>query len=64
MENNEIITLYPVASLKTVTLTETKWSAIRTAVLCLACDEQLKGNDAAAEHYLAAHAALKEALKA
>ena len=60
---NEIIHLYPVASLKTVALTEPQWSAIRTAVLCLAADERLAGHDVDADYYLAAYKELKEALK-
>ncbi len=46
----------------TVTLPEARWSTIRTAVLCLACDERLKGNDTDADYYLAAYQALKEAM--
>ena len=49
-------------TLTTVTLPEARWSTIRTAVLCLACDERLKGNDSDAEYYLAAYHALKEAM--
>ena len=49
-------------TLTTVTLPEARWSTIRTAVLCLACDERLKGNDTDAEYYLAAYQALKEAM--
>jgi len=49
-------------TLTTVTLPEARWSTIRTAVLCLACDERLKGNDSDAEYYLAAYNALKEAM--
>jgi hypothetical protein len=60
---NEIITLYPADSVKAVTLTNGQWSAIRTAVLCLAADERLAGRDVDADYYLAAYKALKEALK-
>ena len=49
-------------TLTTVTLPEARWSTIRTAALCLACDERLKGNDSDAEYYLAAYNALKEAM--
>ncbi len=49
-------------TLTTVTLPEARWSTIRTAVLCLACDERLKGNDTDADYYLAAYQALKEAM--
>lgn len=49
-------------TLTTVTLPEARWSTIRTAVLCLACDERLKGNDSDADYYLAAYNALKQAM--
>lgn len=49
-------------TLTTVTLPEARWSTIRTAVLCLACDERLKGNAADSEYYMAAYNALKEAM--
>ena len=49
-------------TLTTVTLPEARWSTIRTAVLCLACDEHLKGNDTDADYYLAAYQDLKEAM--
>ncbi len=53
---------YNPATLTTVTLPEGKWHTIRTAVLCLACDERIKGNDADADHWLAAYDALKKAM--
>jgi hypothetical protein len=49
-------------TLKTVTLPEGKWSTIRAAVLCFACDERIKGNDADADYWLNAFMALKEAM--
>ena len=49
-------------TLTTVTLPEAKWSTIRTAVLCLACDERTKGNDSDADYWLSAYNALKEAM--
>ena len=49
-------------TLTTVTLPEGKWSTIRTAVLCLACDERTKGNDSDADYWFAAYQALKEAM--
>lgn len=55
-------TLWNPETLTTVTLPEARWSTIRTAVLCLACDERLKGNAADSEYYLAAYHALKEAM--
>ena len=51
-------------TLKTVTLPEARWSTLRTAVLCMACDERLKGNDPDADYYMAAYQALKEAMDA
>jgi hypothetical protein len=55
-------TLWNPETLTTVTLPEARWSTIRTAVLCLACDERAKGNHADADYYLAAYKALKEAM--
>jgi hypothetical protein len=49
-------------SLATVTLTQRKWSTIRTALLCLSCDERFKGNDKDADYYLQAFKDLKEAM--
>jgi len=49
-------------TLTTVTLPEGKWGTIRTALLCIACDESTKGNHADAAHWLAAYNALKEAM--
>ena len=51
-------------TLKTVTLPEARWRTLRTDVICLACDERLKGNDTDADYYLAAYQALKEAMDA
>ena len=48
--------------LATVTLTEAQWSTIRTAVLCLACDERVKGNHTDADYYLRAYNYLVEAM--
>ena len=49
-------------TLTTVTLPEARWGTIRTALLCIACDESTKGNHAYADHWLAAYQDLKEAL--
>ncbi len=49
-------------TLTSVTLPEGKWSSIRTALLCIACDEGTKGNHADAAHWLEAYKALKEAM--
>lgn len=46
----------------TVTMTEAQWSTIRTAVLCLAVDERIKGNSGDADYYLKAYYDLKEAM--
>ena len=48
--------------LATVTLTEAQWSTIRTAVLCLAVDERVKGYHSEADYYLNAYNTLAEAL--
>jgi len=45
-----------------VTLTEAQWSTIRTAVLCLAVDERVKGNGTDADYYLNAYNTLKAAM--
>jgi hypothetical protein len=47
----------------TVTLPETRWSTIRTALLCIACDARLDGKHVDADYYLATYKALKEALE-
>jgi hypothetical protein len=49
-------------TLTTLTLPEGKWETIRTAVLCLACDEHLKGNREDSARLMAAFKALKEAM--
>jgi hypothetical protein len=49
-------------TLTTVTLPEGKWGTIRAALLCIACDERTKGNNADADHWLDAFYALKEAM--
>jgi hypothetical protein len=49
-------------TLTTVTLPEGKWGTIRTALLCLACDERVKGNHTDADYYLATYKALKTAM--
>ena len=46
----------------TVTLTEAKWSTIRTALLCLACDRRVAGKGSDADYYLKAYNDLKEAM--
>jgi hypothetical protein len=48
--------------LASVTLTEAQWSTIRTAVLCLACDERVKGNHMDADYYLRAYNLLVDAM--
>lgn len=53
---------YNPTTLTTVTLPEGKWHSIRTAVLCLACDERTKGNHADADHWFKAYDALKKAM--
>ena len=49
-------------TLTAVTLTEAQWSTIRTAVLCLAVDERVKGNSADADYYLNAYNLLRDAM--
>ena len=49
-------------TLTTLTLPDGTWGTIRTAVLCFAVDERLKGNVADADHWLEAFHALKEAM--
>jgi hypothetical protein len=49
-------------TLTTLTLPEGKWHTIRTAVLCMACEESLKGNHADAAHWKAAYNELKKAM--
>lgn len=49
-------------TLTTVTLPEGTWGTIRTAVLCLACDESIKGNHADSQYYLKAFQSLKAAM--
>jgi hypothetical protein len=44
------------------TLPEHKWQTIRTALLCISCDESTKGNHKDAAHWLEAYQALKEAM--
>ena len=46
----------------TLTLPAGKWGTIRTAVLCLACDERVKGNGSDADYWFAAYQMLKEAM--
>lgn len=53
---------YNPQTLTTLTLPEGTWGSIRAAVLCLACDERIKGNDSDADHWMAAYQALKEAM--
>jgi len=45
-----------------ITLTEAQWSTIRTAVLCLAVDERVKGNGTDADYYLNAYNLLRDAM--
>jgi len=49
-------------TLTSVTLPEGKWGTIRTALICIACDARIQGNDIDADHWLAAFNALKEAM--
>jgi hypothetical protein len=49
-------------TLTTLTLPEGTWGSIRTAVLCFAVDENIKGNVADAAHWMEAFNALKEAM--
>jgi hypothetical protein len=53
---------YNPQTLTTVTLPEGKWGTIRTALLCIACDESTKGNHKDAAYWMEAYNALKEAL--
>ena len=46
----------------TLTLPAGKWGTIRTAVLCLACDERVKGNGSDADYWFSAYQRLKEAM--
>ena len=54
--------LWNAQTLTTVTLPEGKWGTIRTALICIACDARIQGNDSDADHWLAAYQALKEAM--
>jgi hypothetical protein len=49
-------------TLTTVTLPESKWSTICTALICISYDESTKGNHAEAAHWSEAYDALKEAM--
>ena len=49
-------------TLTTVTLPEGTWGTVRTALLCISCDESLKGNHKDAAHWLSAYNDLKVAL--
>jgi hypothetical protein len=49
-------------TLTSVTLPEGKWGTIRAALLCMACDERIKGNKADADHWMNAYLAIKEAM--
>ena len=49
-------------TLTTVTLPERTWGTVRTALLCIACDESTKGNHKDAAHWMAAYKDLKAAL--
>ena len=46
----------------TVTLTEAKWSTIRTALLTIASGCRIAGNDTDADYYLNAYNTLKAAM--
>lgn len=46
----------------TVTLTETQWSTIRCAVLCLACDCRTAGKTVDADYFLKAYNDLAAAM--
>ena len=46
----------------TVTLTESKWSTIRTTLLTIACQCRIDGKDTDADYYMNAYTALKEAM--
>jgi hypothetical protein len=54
---------YDPATLTTVTLPEGKWHTIRTALICFACDERIKGNASEANYWLEAYDALKKAME-
>jgi hypothetical protein len=54
---------YNPAALTTLTLPEGKWHTIRTAVLCIACDERTKGNHKDADYWFEAYDALKKAME-
>jgi hypothetical protein len=54
---------YNASALTTLTLPEGKWHTIRTAVLCLACDERTKGNHKDADYWFEAYDALKKAME-
>lgn len=49
-------------TLTTVTLPERTWGTVRTALLCVACEESTKGNHKDAAHWMAAYQDLKAAL--
>ena len=53
---------YNPTEIQTVALPAARWSTIRTALLCIACDERTKGNHTDADYYLAAYDALKKAM--
>jgi hypothetical protein len=46
----------------TVTLPAGKWSTIRTALICFACDARTLGKHGDADYWLAAFDALKKAM--
>jgi hypothetical protein len=46
----------------TVTLTEAQWSAIRTAVLSIACECRINGKSVDADYYMKAYYNLKTAM--
>ena len=49
-------------NLTTLTLPDGTWGTIRTALLCFAVDERLKGNAEDAAHWMAAFKELKDAM--
>ena len=53
---------YNPTEIQTVALPAARWSTIRTAVLCIACDERTKGNHKDADYWMEAYNALKEAM--
>jgi hypothetical protein len=55
-------TLWNPQTMTTVTLPEARWGTIRTALICLACDCRVAGNDNDADYYLAAYKELKRAM--